>query len=631
MSSTDSSSDQMRPAQRIEALLDLLSRPHADDFFNTYATHVHQLCQAEAALVIRRDEVQQAYAVGMAGNPALCGLFLQEATASIWDISTEQGYRHDNLQLNDGSGVIRLVIQLISDTPTLLLLAFAERHKSHLKEALVRALLVKDIRPPAPASAVAAVGSVGDTSLQLTTPAQPGASVSADLLSLLGLASEVMQAPRFGVAALSLVNGLVRRLGLQQAVLCWRQGRHAELVAVSHIERFESTSPLVHAFQAAAEEVLSIDQVVQIHPETETDAHPPAHAALQESLQTDAGLISLPIRDRDGQTQAVVICLLNAQSLSPEQINQLLLMLELVLPKLQEGRRQEANWFKRTRIGMLPHLEALVGPGRPWVKFWSLLATLVMLILVFGRYPYSVEAPAQLTTDSTRLLTSQIDGRLLDVQVDMGDMVQENQVLTRLDTVELRQQELETRSEIQRYQAEEDKARAAGQLGDLQVAFFRREQAHARLKRVHYLLEQAEVKSPFDGVIVEGERRNLLGSSVRRGDKLFRVAKVENLYVILQIPERDIRDVYDKSSGRLVLLSQPGKQIHFRISNFVPMAQVKGEEGNHFLVKGIIEDPEQDWWRPGMTGLAKVDVGPRNIAWILLHRVVDTLRLKFWL
>ena len=125
MSSTDSSSDQMRPAQRIEALLDLLSRPHADDFFNTYATHVHQLCQAEAALVIRRDEVQQAYAVGMAGDPALCGLFLQEATASIWDISTEQGYRHDNLQLNDGSGVIRLVIQLISDTPTLLLLAFA--------------------------------------------------------------------------------------------------------------------------------------------------------------------------------------------------------------------------------------------------------------------------------------------------------------------------------------------------------------------------------------------------------------------------------------------------------------------------------------------------------------------------
>jgi hypothetical protein len=101
--------------------------------------------------------------------------------------------------------------------------------------------------------------------------------------------------------------------------------------------------------------------------------------------------------------------------------------------------------------------------------------------------------------------------------------------------------------------------------------------------------------------------------------------------VILQVPERDIRDVFDRPTGRLVLLSQPGKQIHFRIANFVPMAQVKGEEGNHFLVKGIIEDPVEDWWRPGMTGLAKVDVGPRNIAWVLLHRVVDTLRLKFWL
>ena len=32
-----------------------------------------------------------------------------------------------------------------------------------------------------------------------------------------------------------------------------------------------------------------------------------------------------------------------------------------------------------------------------------------------------------------------------------------------------------------------------------------------------------------------------------------------------------------------------------------------------------------------MTGLAKIDVGYRNIGWILLHRTYDTLRLWFWL
>jgi len=58
---------------------------------------------------------------------------------------------------------------------------------------------------------------------------------------------------------------------------------------------------------------------------------------------------------------------------------------------------------------------------------------------------------------------------------------------------------------------------------------------------------------------------------------------------------------------------------------------VRGQEGNHFMVKAEILGPAQDWWRPGMTGLAKIEVGSRSIAWILIHDVMDFIRLKFWL
>jgi hypothetical protein len=111
---------------------------------------------------------------------------------------------------------------------------------------------------------------------------------------------------------------------------------------------------------------------------------------------------------------------------------------------------------------------------------------------------------------------------------------------------------------------------------------------------------------------------------------LFRVAQVKELYLVLQLPERDIRDVALGSQGEVILLSQPGQAIPFKVSNLVPMAQVKGDEGNHFLLKAEIADEVQPWWRPGMVGLAKIDAGNRNIAWILFHRVVDTLRLWFW-
>ena len=612
----------LSPAELIEALLGLLAAPRQADFHARYCELVQQLCQADAVLLCQVPG-PDAHPLASAGDAAALQALSQGPLAELWASCQGPGYVHDNLNRDGAAPLVRLGLRLMAEQPTLLLLAFAEKQKAHLKEALVRAMLVKDIRAPSAAGARAADAS----------------AASPEMLELLALASQVMQAPQFSQSALALVNGLVRQLDLRQCALCWRRGQEAELIAISHIERFEKTSPLVHEFQKAAQEVLTVDRLVEVPPQalaaaTEgvEDANlPPAHLALMQTLQAPAGVLSVPVRDRSGQTQAVVFCLPEREALSPQGINHLLLMLELVLPKLQTSRQASLGWIRRWQAFMLPHLQRLLGPGQPWLKFWTAMGSLVLLILLLGRFPYSVEATAQLTTDSTRILTSQNDGRLLDVLVDMGDWVQEDQVLSRLDTIELRQQEMEIRSEMQRFQAEEDKARAAGALADLQVSYFKREQAQARLNRVLYLLEQAEIKAPFAGVVVEGERRNLLGSSVRRGDKLFRVAKVENLYVVLQVPERDVRDVFNQANGRLVLLSQPGKEIHFRIANFVPMAQVKGEEGNQFLVKAVIEDPVQDWWRPGMTGLAKVDVGSRNIGWILLHRVVDTLRLKFWL
>jgi RND family efflux transporter MFP subunit len=461
---------------------------------------------------------------------------------------------------------------------------------------------------------------------------------------MLGLATEVLQAPRFGAAALTLVNGAVRTLGLSQAVLCWRVAGVAQVLAISHIDKFEKTSRLVSALEAAATEVLSTDQVIslgqhQATPSAEDEgadqgyaapARPPGHQALLDSLEGMHHVTSLPMRDGSGQAQAVLIAVSNNQPLPQDSVNQALLMLEMVYPRLADSRWRDANVFQRLRQSTLARLELYVGPGRPWLKFGTLFASVLLLVMLFVQVPYRVEASAQLITDSTRLLTSQNDGRLLDVLVDVGDTVKQGQPLAKLDTTDLQQQLAEVQSEIQRYASEEDKARAGGALAEMQVAQARRLQSEARLMRVAYFLQQARTEAPFDGVVVEGERRNLLGSSVKRGDKLFRIAQVRDLYVVLQVPEHAIRDLHSDAQAELLLLSQPDQPIRLKVSSFVPMAQVKGEEGNQFVLKAQILDPVAPWWRPGMTGLAKIDAGSRNISWVLFHRTIDKLRLWFW-
>mgnify|MGYP006955695645 CR=1 FL=1 len=60
---------------------------------------------------------------------------------------------------------------------------------------------------------------------------------------------------------------------------------------------------------------------------------------------------------------------------------------------------------------------------------------------------------------------------------------------------------------------------------------------------------------------------------------------------------------------------------------------VAREKRNAFIVKAAFDDvpPERrDWWRPGMTGIGRLDAGNRTLIWLATHRTIDFLRLRLW-
>jgi multidrug efflux pump subunit AcrA (membrane-fusion protein) len=203
-------------------------------------------------------------------------------------------------------------------------------------------------------------------------------------------------------------------------------------------------------------------------------------------------------------------------------------------------------------------------------------------------------------------------------------------LLFTLDKRELEQQRNELSAEISKASSEADKYRADGLLPETEIAIARLEQAVAKADRIDGYLAQASSTAPFDGVVVEGERKDLLGAPVKKGDRIFRIAKVEGLYITLMVSEREMRHIQPQARGEVALLSQPAQNIPIRVSSVIPVAQVKGQEGNQFMIKAELLQEPQGWWRPGMTGLARIDVGDKNVAWVLTHRVVDRLRLLLW-
>jgi multidrug efflux pump subunit AcrA (membrane-fusion protein) len=280
-------------------------------------------------------------------------------------------------------------------------------------------------------------------------------------------------------------------------------------------------------------------------------------------------------------------------------------------------------------MSMKEALAKLLGVEHTFPKLLGLFACVALAFLIFGQWSYRVEAPFMLKTDDLAFLPAPFDGYIHEVHVKVGDRVNVMSPLLSLDIRELLLEESTAIANQNRYAREAEKARAQNALADMRVALALEEQAKARLKMVRYHIDRAQVKTPFAGIVVEGDLKELLGAPVRKGDVLFKVARIEKMYSELKVDERDVQEVSQGASGEIAFVSRPDLKFPIRVERVDPVA-IAEEGGNVFLVRGLFREETAAWWRPGMSGVAKIDVGERNLLWILTHRTVDFLRMWLW-
>ena len=184
-------------------------------------------------------------------------------------------------------------------------------------------------------------------------------------------------------------------------------------------------------------------------------------------------------------------------------------------------------------------------------------------------------------------------------------------------------------ADVARYQRQSEKDRAANGIADMRIDDAQANQAQAQLDLVRYRLAHAIVRAGFNGVVVEGDLRERIGSPVKQGDALFKVARINTLYAEADIRESDVQHMLGKTNGEIAFVTQPKLKYPVTIQTIEPAAVTK-KDGNIFLVRLQPVNGVAPWWRPGMTGLCKLATEKRTLFWILTHRTVDFLRMKLW-
>lgn len=432
---------------------------------------------------------------------------------------------------------------------------------------------------------------------------------------------------KFLAAALAFCNGLATRFRCDRVSLGWLQGGYVKLRAMSRTEKFNRQMAAARALEIAMEEAIDQDDEIlwPAPPEATVVARDHAQFAKDQGVPH---LCSLPLR-ADTKPVAVTTCERQSAPFTSEELQQLRLCADQVARRLADLKHHD-RWFgARWASNAREQFAKVLGPEHTWAKVLAIVLVAALAVVVFWRVPYRVEGEFILRSEEVAYLTSPFDGYIEQVHVRPGDVVAAGGTLLHLNTAELRLEESNALADWVRFQREAEKARATNALAEMRIALALADQAKARLDLVRYRLEQAAIRAPFDAVVVEGDLRERLGAPVKQGDTLFRVARTDRLYVEAQVDERDVHEILTKSTGEIAFVSQPKLKFPVRLLTVEPAAIPK-EKKNVFLVRCAMDGPPQRWWRPGMSGVCKLNVEKRTLLWIITHRTVDFLRMWLW-
>jgi len=400
---------------------------------------------------------------------------------------------------------------------------------------------------------------------------------------------------------------------------------------ISHYERFEKKTDTVRLFEAVLEE--AADQYTDIVFQADTqvqfiDLITLAHKQLQVHIASHS-IVTLPLQDANGETRLVVSLIGYAEPPEKQTCEAVQFVLQTALPKLQTLYVADASLWVRLREQASQRLARWLGPENLWVKSLIFGVSVALLLSLVLTTMHRVEGQGQLVTDHTRVVSAPFDGIVTDAFFSSGDEVEAGTLMLALDTQDLMLQLSELQAELQRVMAEANRARAQFSSIDLEIANARAQQTQARIDRVNSQLARAQLYAPLTGVVVEGERRELLSAPVAMGEPLMRVAEIADLYVSIQVSHEDVHFVSAGQVGHFALVSQPNVRIPVVVTHVVPMATVSSS-GSEFKVIAQIENDPQSWWRPGMTGVARLDVSRRSYFWVFTHKAWNRLRMALW-
>ena len=412
---------------------------------------------------------------------------------------------------------------------------------------------------------------------------------------------------------------LAELLGCHRVTIALFEADKLVLVAGSQASELDRRHEAAVAIAAAMHEALDQRLSVTWPP---SEAAPPISLAHRQLAGTGQAC-SVPIVSDGHVTGAITLERTPGDLFRPDQIALCEDIASFAGPVLDLKRTVESPWRERV---LESSRRWLAKPGKRRGA-WALGVVLVALLLALP-LPWRVSAPARLEGSVQRAVVAASDGFLQQANVRPGDRVVAGQVLAQLSSQDLELERKRRESELRQHESGYRAAQARSDRTQMVISQAKAGETQALLTLVETQLDRTRLQAPFDGIVIKGDLTQTLGAPVQRGEVLMVLAPNESFRLIVEVDETDIASIQPGQKGELALAARPEQPLRFTTRRIVPVATAS--EGRNYFEVEATPDQAQANLRPGLSGVAKIEVGERSLAWLLFHRAIAWLRLSLW-
>ncbi len=448
-------------------------------------------------------------------------------------------------------------------------------------------------------------------------------SLATDLLA------QVLDEDRFDDAAMVFVTELAHQVDCDRVSLGLKKGGHVRVQALSHSAQFGERMNLIRAIGSAMDEA-----VLQNH-----DLIYPQHDSGPETLITrnhehlvktfsSTSVLTIPLFSGKHYYGAITLERARDTAFTKQEIRMIRELAALAGAALYEKWKNDRALIIKMRDALSRQLKRLFGPKYIGRKLTVCGLLLLILCCVMVEGDYRLSADTVLEGEVQRMVVAPYNGYIVETGARAGDVVDEGEILCRLDDRDLRLERLNWLSQQSQLQKQRQEAQAGHERAQVNILTAQLEQADAQLQLINAKLERTLLKSPYPGLVTSGDLSQRLGGAVQQGEVLFEIAPLKKYRVILKVDEKRITDVQVGQAGELVLTAIPDEHFTFQVSKITPIT-IAEEGANYFRIEAQLVETF-DSLRPGMEGVGKIMVDKRNLFGAWTRNLREWLTLWVW-